>query len=219
VRIAESEDVVARARIRDAAMQHFGEYGYDGATIRGIAATAGVSPGLLRHHFGSKQGLRDACDEHLIKIIRRLNDAAMADPTLSQTNHVASGYAALGPYQRYFARSLTEGGCTAVFDEMVGMCEAWLVVIDEARPDPPAIDRRVRATVITAMSLAVPLLREHVSRGIGADLASAAGHDLLARTLLDLYSHTLVTPAEAATALAGLDRLYSTTEEPRPLRK
>ena len=31
--------------------------GYDGASIRGIAATAGVDPGLVRHYFGSKERL------------------------------------------------------------------------------------------------------------------------------------------------------------------
>lgn len=209
---------MASARIRDAAMQHFGEYGYEGATIRAIAAAAGVSAGLVRHHFGSKQGLRDACDDHLIKIIRRLNDAAMADPALTQTNHVANAYAALGPYQRYFVRSLAEGGCATVFDEMVGMCEAWLLVTDERRSDPPEVDRRTRATVLTAMSLSVTLLQDHVSRGMRVNLASPAGHEQLARTMLDLYSHTLLTPDEAAAARAGLDRL-STTTVPQPLRK
>ena len=55
------EDLTARARIRDAALLHFGEQGFDRATIREIARTAGVSSGLVRHHFGSKQALREAC--------------------------------------------------------------------------------------------------------------------------------------------------------------
>ena len=36
------EDLTARARIRQAALTHFAEHGYDRATIRGIAASAGV---------------------------------------------------------------------------------------------------------------------------------------------------------------------------------
>jgi AcrR family transcriptional regulator len=55
-------DLTARARIREAALRHFAEEGYQGATIRAIAGTAGVSPGLLRHHFGSKEELRAACE-------------------------------------------------------------------------------------------------------------------------------------------------------------
>jgi AcrR family transcriptional regulator len=67
------EDLTARARIRDAAMQHFAEHGFERATIRGIAETAGVSSGLVRHHFGSKKALRDACDEWLLRTIRRMS--------------------------------------------------------------------------------------------------------------------------------------------------
>lgn len=65
-------DLTDRARIREAALQHFAEAGYERATIRAIAQTAGVSPGLLRHHFGSKDGLRQACNDYVFEMLRRL---------------------------------------------------------------------------------------------------------------------------------------------------
>ena len=40
-----------------AARRVFAEQGYDGATVRGIAAEAGVNAALLHHFFGSKQQL------------------------------------------------------------------------------------------------------------------------------------------------------------------
>lgn len=43
--------------IRAAARRQFSELGYDRATIRSIAAEAGVDPALVVHHFGSKQQL------------------------------------------------------------------------------------------------------------------------------------------------------------------
>jgi AcrR family transcriptional regulator len=46
-----------REKILDAARHRFAELGYDGATIRGIAADAGVNAALLHHFFGSKQEL------------------------------------------------------------------------------------------------------------------------------------------------------------------
>ncbi|MGH3750942.1 MAG: helix-turn-helix domain-containing protein, partial [Micromonosporaceae bacterium] len=52
------EDLTARARIRDAALRLFAERGIGPATIRDIAKAAGVSSGLVRHHFGSKEALR-----------------------------------------------------------------------------------------------------------------------------------------------------------------
>ncbi|HKN53864.1 MAG TPA: TetR family transcriptional regulator, partial [Amycolatopsis sp.] len=46
-----------REKILDAARHRFAELGYDGATIRAIAADAGVNAALLHHFFGSKQQL------------------------------------------------------------------------------------------------------------------------------------------------------------------
>jgi AcrR family transcriptional regulator len=46
-----------RPAILDAARNCFAERGYDRATIRDIAAAAGVDPALLHHHFGTKQNL------------------------------------------------------------------------------------------------------------------------------------------------------------------
>jgi AcrR family transcriptional regulator len=46
-----------REAILDAARRRFGEQGYDGATIRGIAADAGVNPALVHHFYGTKERL------------------------------------------------------------------------------------------------------------------------------------------------------------------
>lgn len=203
-------DLTARARIRDAALLHFGEHGFDRATIRGIAETAQVSSGLVRHHFGSKQALREACDDYLAKTIRRLNDQVRADSTLGtlgEVNYVAVARAAVGPYQRYLARSLAEGSAASLFDEMVRLTEQWLADLDKNRPDLPDVDRKARAAVITAMALAVSVLHPHVSRGVGVDVFSPEGDQLLARTLIDIYSHPLLSPEDAAQARAGLDRV------------
>lgn len=47
----------ARERILAAAVDEFGEHGYDGATMRAIAGRAGVDPALLHHYFGTKADL------------------------------------------------------------------------------------------------------------------------------------------------------------------
>ncbi|WP_406071639.1 TetR family transcriptional regulator [Micromonospora sp. NBC_01638] len=46
-----------REAILDAARTAFGERGFDAASIRAIAATAGVDPALVHHYFGSKDQL------------------------------------------------------------------------------------------------------------------------------------------------------------------
>ncbi|HEV2784007.1 MAG TPA: TetR family transcriptional regulator [Actinophytocola sp.] len=44
-----------REHILAAARNQFGQRGYDGTTIRGIAAEAGVNPALIHHFFGTKE--------------------------------------------------------------------------------------------------------------------------------------------------------------------
>lgn len=48
-----------------AAMRAFARHGFVAANLRGIAAAAGVSPNLIRVHFGSKTGLWMACVDKL----------------------------------------------------------------------------------------------------------------------------------------------------------
>jgi AcrR family transcriptional regulator len=46
-----------RARIVDAAMRHFAEYGYHAARVGDIASALGIAKGSVFQHFGSKDGL------------------------------------------------------------------------------------------------------------------------------------------------------------------
>ncbi|WP_433714057.1 TetR/AcrR family transcriptional regulator [Nocardia sp. CA-084685] len=48
-------DLTTAAWIRDAAIEVFGEHGFQ-FVVRVIATAARVSPGLVNHHFGSKDG-------------------------------------------------------------------------------------------------------------------------------------------------------------------
>jgi AcrR family transcriptional regulator len=50
-------DSGTRAAILDSARRQFGEHGYDGASMRAIAAEAGVDAALVVHFFKSKAGL------------------------------------------------------------------------------------------------------------------------------------------------------------------
>jgi len=50
-------DSDARAAIELEARRQFGELGYRGTTLRGVARAVGVDPRLVLHYFGSKRGL------------------------------------------------------------------------------------------------------------------------------------------------------------------
>lgn len=47
----------SRERILAAAVDEFGEHGYEGSTIRSIATRAGVDSALVHHYFGTKADL------------------------------------------------------------------------------------------------------------------------------------------------------------------
>jgi TetR/AcrR family transcriptional regulator, regulator of cefoperazone and chloramphenicol sensitivity len=199
------EDLTARARIREAALEHFARDGYDRATIRAIAKTAGVSPGLLRHHYGSKEELRRACDHYVFEMIHRANAEILSDPGASAQVRQSSRL-----FGSYVARSLADDSPTVgpIFDELVTMTEAWLARADDVRTDTPLVDRRVRAALITAMKIGIPLLHEHVSRALGTDMFGPDGDRFVALALLDIYSHALIDQDVAISAAAGY-------EEPR----
>lgn len=204
---ADFEDLTARARIRDAALEYFAECGFDRATIREIARAAGVSPGLVRHHFGSKDELRKACDAYTLKAVRAYVDQAM-DEGLDNPKLAGPARDALLPFRRYLARALIDGSPDAgrIFDEMVTMAEQSLRLADAERPDRPAADLRTRATLTVAMALGIPAFRAHVGRSIGADIYSAEGDRRIALALLDIYSHPILSEETARTLGEGLTK-------------
>lgn len=57
-----------RGRILAAARAAFGERGYDGATVRDVAARASVDPALVHHYFGTKQQLFLAASEFPVDV-------------------------------------------------------------------------------------------------------------------------------------------------------
>jgi AcrR family transcriptional regulator len=70
-------DSGTREAILSAARKRFGDHGYTGATIRAIAADAGVDPALVHHFFGTKERLFGAA-MRLPLIPGEMIDAALA---------------------------------------------------------------------------------------------------------------------------------------------
>ncbi len=61
-----------REKLITAGTKLFAERGFAGASVREIAAEAGVSIGLIRSHFGSKEGLRREIEAHVLREIEVL---------------------------------------------------------------------------------------------------------------------------------------------------
>ncbi len=202
------EDLTARARIRDAALRYFTECGFAKATIRDIARAAGVSPGLVRHHFGSKEELARACDAYVRDALRTYLEHAVTDDGLSDPKTLREARDPLLPFGRYLARALIDdtGGAGEIFDEMVAVTEQALRKADEHRSDRPAADPRTRAAVMVAMELGIPAFQSHISRSIGADASSPEGDRRIVLALLDITTHPPISGDGADALRRGMDQ-------------
>jgi AcrR family transcriptional regulator len=121
------DDLTATARIRDAAIEQFGRHGFD-VGLRTIAKAAGVSAALVIHHFGSKEGLRQACDDFVAESVRTVKSETI------QSSDPASWFASLAeiesfaPSMAYLMRSLQTGGelAKSLWHHMIDNAEQYI---------------------------------------------------------------------------------------------
>ncbi|MFC4555014.1 TetR/AcrR family transcriptional regulator [Georgenia faecalis] len=194
------DDLTAKARIRDAAVRRFAEDGM-GASLRAVASDAGVSPGLILHHFGSRAGLREACDAYVLEAARTAKSAVLGPGTagagafLAQLSQV-EGYA---PLVGYLLRCVQAGGPLGgeFIDHFVTDAVAYLEEGVRAGTVRPSRDPQARARVLTAMSLGSLLLHLPARDGrLDLDELPAwlRGYvDTVALPLLELYTEALLT--------------------------
>lgn len=141
-----SADLTAAARIRDAAIEQFGEHGF-GVGLRAIAEAAGVSAALVIHHFGSKEGLRKACENYIAEKIRNTKSEAI------QSNDPATWFAQLAeiedyaPLMAYLVRSMQTGGDLAnmMWRRMIDNTEGYMEEGVRAGTIKPSRDPQARA--------------------------------------------------------------------------
>lgn len=191
----------ARERIVAAATDLFGRHGVKGTSIKAIALQAGVSPALVIHHFGSKDGLRAACDRHLVEQIRATKTSAMTGSPAFYLPRTLAEMDESRPMLRYLARVLVDRS-TAVdelVDEIVDDAvdytrhaedEGWIV---------PSRDRRARIVVLTLWSLGALVLHEQLDRLLGVDLLDEGGDVLpYLQASVEIFTDGLLTPEAAA---------------------
>lgn len=197
-------DLTARARIRDAALRLFTERGVDGTSVRDIAAAAEVSSGLIRHHFGSKEALRDACDSYATEQLNRIRAEIFADGRMADQAGMVAMHPAAMVFQRYLVRSMQDGSAAAeaLFDDAVRLGEDWLT-----RSEVQTRDLRAYAAVLVAMQMGVFMLGDQLSRAFGEDVDSPAGQLRLQRAFAETFSTPLLTPEQNSKIQAALDRL------------
>ncbi|MDX8146085.1 TetR family transcriptional regulator [Lentzea sp. BCCO 10_0061] len=195
-----ASDLTARARIRDAALARFGSEGISGTSVRAVAADAEVSPALVVHHFGSKEGLRQACDDYVLDAIRSGDEAA--------TEALGEVLSAATPVRRYLARALLDDteAAGALFTEIVERTQVWLAAGEAEGWVRPTSDSRARAVTYVSWLLAPLVLGDHVGRLLGGDPAETATAVRGARAGLEMLTGGLFADDRWLSAFTEIDR-------------
>ncbi len=203
-------DLTARARIRNAALTEFAEAGFTRTTLRAVAARAGVSAALVLHHFGSKEGLRAACDEHLLAELRTAKSAALAQGSAPSPATYLHSHPGFTPLYGYLRRTLLDGGPTAqaFFDDFAADVADYLEVGERAGTIRPYPDTEARAVVMTAIGLGLMAFEDRVAARLG-------GTSLLDPAVLERYT-AFVMDLYADGLFAVPFTLEDPTDRPRP---
>ncbi len=187
-------------RNQDEALRLFAERGPDAVTVRQIAAAAGVSPGLVIHRFGSKDGLREAVDGHVLALfgamLTELTTSDLYEPgaTGSLAEAVMKHLPPGSPVPAYLRRLLLAGGDSGreLFRRLYQGSQSALEAMSQAGLAARGADPAVRAAILLSNDLAVLLLREHLTDVLGDDPLSAGGMARWGRELLTIYAAGLL---------------------------
>lgn len=189
-------DLTAAARIRNAALLRFARDGFD-VGLRAIAADVGVTAGLITHHFGSKDGLRRACDAEVLRLTMEVKSAStyFGGPVdlMTQMSQVEDYI----PTTAYAMRSLMEGGelATALMDLFVGDAVSYMSDAVKAGTVTPSHDEEARARYLLYAGFGAILLFLRYEASDPGDVESAIREfiDRYGPVTAELYSRPLFT--------------------------
>lgn len=169
--------------------------------MRDIAAAAGVSAPLLIRHYGSKDGLVEAVDAHVVATFEALlSNITEQTAGLDQAAvpSLLDGLATLLPpdsaIPAYLSRMLITGGPagSALFERLFRLSQQTLDEMVAAGTATAGSDSAVRAAFLLANDLAVLTLRPRLTEVLGVDPLSEAGMRRWAGEVFAIYRDGLV---------------------------
>lgn len=162
-------------------------HGYSGATIAAVAVEAGVAPGLVHHHFESKEEL-------LLALLRAM---------LDQFRRRVAGYEAEDPLLAYVDGALK-------LDERsdVTAARCWVGVFSEALRNP-VLFRQVRRLIDTEIAA----VEQRSRYQLGAHEAGAVLAFIIGALVLGAFAPQKT----AGFAAPALKRFVASLRSPRPL--
>ena len=186
---ASRSDLTARARIRDAAIECFGQQGF-GVSVRAIAEHAGVSAGLVIHHFGSKEKLREACDDHVIQLIRETKTETLTSHDSQTFLHQIAEVEEYAGILAYLVRALQTGGklLQVLYERTLTDAEEYLAKGVEEGVIRPSRDPAKRARWLAGAGLGSILLLITLQE-------REPGEDIDFRRIMREWSEEMILPA------------------------
>lgn len=190
-------DLLPQARIRLAALELFGAQGFEKTTIRQIATRAGVSPGLVIHHFGSKNQLREHCDDWVMELIEQEKTLLTIGPQPALKDYLAE-HPEYEPVMAYLVTGLREGGEIAdrIYARTVALTESMLDLAEANGLVHMPEDREATTAYLVAASLGFLMLSDQFARQLGGQQLNDP--DVVERYGLvaaEVFTHGLFTPA------------------------
>lgn len=197
MRSVDSRDLTTRARIRNAAIELIGAHGFERASMRMIAQAAGVSPALVIHHFGDKNGLRAACNAHVSAMftVERAG-ADGASPTIESIQAALNDLDAYGPALNYLAQMLADDDSSSADELFDGILNGTLHAIEDQEQAGlvhPQSDPEGSALLLTLIGLAPLVLSRHFARSLGAEELTPEVVTRITIPLLELFTHGFYT--------------------------
>lgn len=164
-----ADELTGAARIRNAAVELFGEHGFQGVTLKEIAERAGVSAPLVIHHFGSKAGLRKACDRYAAEVVHQVKTESVEQERNLSPQYVLAASRETKPVLCYLFQAFAAGGeeADALLDQMIEDALEYTEEAEQRGLVRPSRNPRHRTALLLLQSFGAMMLHRQLKRLLG----------------------------------------------------
>ncbi len=177
------DDLKKLERIRLAALNSFATNGAAATSLRSVAADAGVSLGLVQHHFATKAGLIQAVDDYVmsvvIEMVSRPPSAHPRDSIADMGSRITNLLIEHPDVVDYFGRALIDGSPlgTTIWDTLAAFGTARWTTRRETGEARAGIDVTWAALNSLVLALGTLILRGHIERQVPGAFSTPAQLD------------------------------------------